>query len=94
MKINWIVRFKNPVWWVQLFMAILLPIIGYFGLTVENLTSWQILLNTLANAIQNPYVLGLVIVSVWNTLIDPTTKGLSDSERALNYTEPYKTTEQ
>ena len=75
-------------------MAILLPIIGYFGLEVENLTSWQILLNALTDAIQNPYVLGLVVVSIWNTLIDPTTKGLSDSERALNYTEPYKNTEQ
>ena len=27
-------------------------------------------------------------VSVWNTLNDPTTKGLGDSERAKSYTDP------
>lgn len=33
-------------------------------------------------------VLSLVAVSVWNTLNDPTTKGLGDSERAKSYTDP------
>lgn len=37
----------------------------------------------------NPkYLEGLVAVSVWNTLNDPTTKGLGDSERAKSYTDP------
>ena len=36
----------------------------------------------------NPYVLSLVAVSVWNTLNDPTTKGLGDSARAKSYTAP------
>lgn len=36
----------------------------------------------------NPYVLSLVVVSVWNTLNDPTTKGLGDSARAKSYTAP------
>lgn len=33
-------------------------------------------------------VLSLVVVSVWNTLNDPTTKGLGDSARAKSYTAP------
>ena len=33
-------------------------------------------------------LLSLVAVSVWNTLNDPTTKGLGDSERAKSYTDP------
>ena len=36
----------------------------------------------------NPYVLCLAAVSVWNALQDPTTPGLSDSTRALGYTTP------
>lgn len=42
----------------------------------------------IVGAISNPYVLSLVAVSVWNTLNDPTTKGLGDSARAKSYTAP------
>lgn len=88
MKLNLKVRFKNPVFIAQLVMSVLLPILTYMGLTVEDLTTWQVLGETLLQALTNPYVLGLVIVSVWNALNDPTTKGVSDSENALTYTEP------
>jgi phi LC3 family holin len=30
----------------------------------------------------------LVAAAVWNAINDPTTKGLSDSERALTYDKP------
>lgn len=88
MKINLKVRFKNPVFIAQLVMSILLPILTYMGLTVEDLTSWQLLGKTLIEAIRNPYVLGLVVVSVWNAVNDPTTKGVNDSSNALTYTKP------
>ena len=40
-------------------------------------------------AISNPYVLGLVAVSVWNALNDPTTEGiLKDSDTAMTYEVP------
>ena len=42
----------------------------------------------LMGALRNPYVLGLVAVSVWNACNDPTTAGLTDSARALRYTKP------
>lgn len=88
MKINWKVRFKNPVFIAQLVLSILLPILSYLGLTVEDLTTWKALGDVLLQAVVNPYVLGMVVVSVWNALNDPTTKGASDSENALTYTEP------
>ena len=88
MSINWKVRIKNPLFWVQIVMSILLPILGYMGLTVEDLTSWSVLGNALLQALYNPYVLGLVVVSVFNAITDPTTKGVSDSATALTYTEP------
>ena len=88
---NWKVRFKNPVFIVELILAILTPILAYAGLTLQDLTSWQALGNILLGAIGNPYVLGLIAVSVWNALNDPTTSGVADSARAMTYTAPYKT---
>ena len=88
MKINLKVRFKNPVFIAQLVLSVLLPILSYLGMTVEDLTTWKALGDALLQAVVNPYVLGLVIVSVWNALNDPTTKGASDSENAMTYTEP------
>lgn len=88
MKINWQVRIKNPYFWIQIGVAILMPILAYLGLAVEDLTTWNKVGQVLLEAVLNPYVLGLVVVSVFNAIQDPTTKGLSDSEKAMTYTEP------
>lgn len=80
--INLKVRFKNPVFIAQLVLAILTPILAYAGLTTQDLTTWRALGDLLVGAISNPYVLGLVIVSVWNAVNDPTTKGVKDSDKA------------
>lgn len=88
MKINWKVRIRNPYFWIQIGVAILMPILAYLGLAVEDLTTWAKVGQVLLEAVLNPYVLGLVVVSVFNAIQDPTTKGLSDSENAMTYTEP------
>lgn len=88
MQINWKVRIKNPLFWVQVIFAVLTPILAYLGITVDALTSWSILGATLFEAVKNPYVLGLVLVSVWNAINDPTTSGLSDSAQAMTYKVP------
>lgn len=88
--INLKVRFKNPVFLAQLVMAIILPILTYFGLTVQDLNSWSVLGKTLLEAISNPYVVATVIVSVWNAVNDPTTSGVTDSKTAMTYTKPKK----
>ena len=88
MKINWKIRIKNPLFWVQVILAILMPVLAYMVLTVEDMTSWSILGATLFEAVKNPYVLGLVLVSVWNAVNDPTTSGISDSDLAMSYTSP------
>lgn len=86
--INWKVRVKNPVWWAQMVLAILTPILAYAGLTAQDMTSWAALGNLLLDAVRNPYVLGLVVVSVWNAVNDPTTSGVSDSSQAMTYNRP------
>lgn len=87
------VRFKNWSFWVSLVVAIFTPILAYFGITAQDITTWQKLGEVLLQAISNPYVVMLVLVSVYNALIDPTTKGIKDSKRALSYTVPSGTEE-
>lgn len=83
MKINWKVRFKNPLFVAQLVMSILVPILAYAGLTVQDLTTWKALGDLLLGAFSNPYVLGLVAISVYNAILDPTTRGVNDSLNVL-----------
>lgn len=88
--INWKVRLKNPHFWVQVALAAITPVFGYFGIQAEALTSWNMLFGTLVSALTNPYVCLIAAVSIYNAVIDPTTAGVSDSLRALGYTAPYK----
>lgn len=87
-NINWKVRFKNPVFIAQVVVAVFAPILAYMGLTIKDITSWNILIDLLIKAIQNPYVIGLIIVSAFHSITDPTTKGIKDSNLALSYKEP------
>lgn len=89
-KINWRVRIKNPVFWAQMAAAVLLPVLAYFGLTWQDMTSWGAIGEIFCRAVGNPVVIVSVIVSVWNAVNDPTTAGLKDSQRALGYTQPYR----
>ena len=87
---NWKVRIKNPVFWAQIVLAVFTPILAYAGLTAEDMNTWQALGDLIMGALSNPYVLMLVVVSVWNAINDPTTSGVTDSKQALTYEEPKK----
>lgn len=86
--INWKIRFKNPMFYAELVLSILTPIMAYLGITATDITSWPILGDVLFRAISNPYVLSLVLISVYNAVVDPTTTGFGDSKNALSYTKP------
>lgn len=88
MKINWKVRLRNPVFWAQIAVAIVGPILAYLGLNWGDMTSWQALGGIFVQAVQNPVILVSVVVSLWGIVNDPTTKGLADSSRALAYQTP------
>ena len=90
MKINWTVRIKNPLWWAQMACAVVLPILAYFGLAWEDMTTWASIGDVLLRAVQNPVVVVAVIVSVFNCIADPTTSGVGDSNRAMGYETPHK----
>ena len=81
--VNLKIRFKNPSFWFQLATAFIMPILTYFGSLWRDMTSWPALGNLLFEAIKNPVVVVAVLISVWNVLTDPTTKGFADSEDVL-----------
>lgn len=88
--INWKVRFKNPVFYVQLVISIISPIFAYLGITAKDITTWDILLDIFKQALSNPYILSLIAVSIYNSVVDPTTQGIGDSKRANSYNNPAK----
>ena len=83
MKINWIVRIKNKAFWLAIIPAVLLliqavaDVVGYqldFGDISEKLIA-------VVNAV-------FMVLSILGIVVDPTTAGISDSNRALTYTTP------
>lgn len=88
--INWKIRIKNRIFLGQILAAIALPVLSYAGLTVQDMTTWPAVGRVIIDALQNPYVLGLTVVSVLNAVYDPTTAGFSDSQQALSYNTPKK----
>ena len=86
--INWKVRANNPQFWFQIFLAIAVPIGTYFGVTGKDVTSWKVLIDLIGQAVSNPYVIAMVVVSVYNAVNDPSTKGVKDGENALEYIKP------
>lgn len=90
MNINWKVRMKNPVFWAQVVVAIVAPILAGLGLEWTDITTWSAFGDALCRAIANPVIVVSVIVSLWGIINDPTTKGLSDSAQALTYETPKK----
>lgn len=88
MKINWKVRLCNPVFWANLAAAVVLPVLTCLGLNWQDMTTWAGLADALLEALKNPVLFVSVVVSVWNLINDPTTRGLSDSAQAMTYQRP------
>lgn len=83
MKINWKVRLKNKAFWLALIPALLLVVQTVASLFGYN---WDfIVLNQQIAAIINAVFAVLTILGVVN---DPTTAGITDSNRAMNYDKP------
>ena len=83
MKINLLVRLKNKTFWLSLIPALLLvaqTIASLFGY------NWDfVVLNQQIAAIINAV---FAVLSILGIVVDPTTAGIGDSQRALTYTEP------
>lgn len=83
--INWKVRLKNPNFWLSIIPAVLLVVqtmAAVLGLELE-LTGVQEKLLAVFNALFS-------LLAVLGVVNDPTTAGLSDSQRAMGYEVPDK----
>ena len=83
MKINWKVRFKNTVW-----LGMFLSLIISFCFSMLKL--FDVYPSITENQILNIVDQVLTFLALIGVLVDPTTEGLSDSERAMRYEEPWK----
>lgn len=82
MKINWKVRFKNKTW-LSMFLSLII------GFVFNILKMFDIVPTVTENTILQIVGEVLTFLGLIGVLVDPTTAGLGDSERALGYEEPW-----
>ena len=85
---NWKIRIKNPVFWVQIALGAFATALAYAGLTAADMTTWAGVWQIIKDTAANPYCLFLIACNVWSAFNDPTTSGLTDSDRAKSYNVP------
>ncbi len=90
MKINLKLRFKNPMFIVQIILAVGTPLLAYYGLTAQDLTTWGSVFSLILDGLLNPYVFGMIVISLYNALLDPTVAGFGDSKQVLRSRAPKK----
>lgn len=83
--INWKVRLKNKSFWLALIPAVLLLIQA-----VAALFGFELDLDFLGERLLAVVNAVFVVLTILGVVVDPTTQGVGDSERALCYDEPAK----
>lgn len=81
MKINWKVRFRNPTFWltaVPALITLIYAVLALFGI-VPSVTKETVL---------DAFTAIVAALSTLGIIVDPTTKGVTDSVRAMGYTKP------
>lgn len=82
MKINWKVRFKNKTW-LGLFLSLIV------GFIFNLMKMFDIVPVVTKDFVMNVIGEVLTFLGMIGVLVDPTTKGIGDSERAMSYDEPW-----
>lgn len=81
-KINWKVRFKNKVWLTS-FLSLII------GFIFDMLYLFDVIPAFSQSLVMDVVAKVLTFLGLFGVIIDPTTEGLYDSERALSYDEPW-----
>ena len=85
MKINLKVRIKNKAFWLAVIPAVALvaqAVAAVFGYNID-LTTMVGKLQAVVNAV-------FALLVILGIVVDPTTDGINDSNRAMSYDEPWK----
>ena len=81
-RINWKVRFKNKVWLGSLLSLIV-------GFVYSMLALFDVFPTVTENHVVQLVNQVLTFLGLIGVIVDPTTAGIGDSERALQYEEPW-----
>lgn len=81
MKINWKVRLKQPAFWIAT-----IPVVITFVYSILALVG--VVPSITEGAVQNLFLTLVSVLAQLGIVVDPTTKGVSDSDRAMNYEKP------
>ena len=82
MKINWKVRFKNKVW-LGSFLSLIV------GFAYNMLALFDVFPSVTQNLVIQLMNQVLTFLGLIGVIVDPTTAGISDSERAMGYEVPW-----
>jgi len=82
MKLNWKVRFRNKIW-LGSFLSL---IIGFIYSLLALFDVFPAVTQSLVLQLMNQALTFLGLIGV---IVDPTTAGIGDSERAMGYEEPW-----
>lgn len=83
MKLNWKVRFKNKVWLTS-FLSLII------GFVYNIMSAFDIFPAVTQSAVMQIVGNVLEFLGLIGVIVDPTTAGFEDSNRAMSYQEPWK----
>ena len=81
MKINWKVRVKQPAFWIAtipVMITFVYSVLAFAGFT-PSITE---------DIAQNLFIAVVALLAQFGIIVDPTTKGVNDSDRAMTYDKP------
>ena len=82
--INWKIRLMNKQFWLSL-----IPALALTAQAVAAVFGWEIDLTTAVGKLLTVVNTVFALLVVLGIVVDPTTEGLGDSERAMAYEEPW-----
>ena len=82
-NINWKVRFKNKVW-LGSFLSLIV------GFAYSKLALFDVFPAVTQNLVVQMMNQVLTFLGLIGVIVDPTTAGLADSDRAMGYEEPWE----
>jgi phi LC3 family holin len=82
MKVNWKVRFRNKTW-LTMFISLVV------GFVFNMLKLFDIVPTFTENLVMNIVGQVLTFLGLIGVIVDPTTVGFDDSNRAMEYNEPW-----
>ena len=83
MKVNWKVRFRNKTW-LSMFLSLIV------GFVFNLLKLFDVVPAVTENLVTNIIGEVLTFLGLIGVIVDPTTAGFNDSNRAMGYEEPWQ----